>query len=52
MRDTFGVEAKLIEGSGGVFDVTVDNEVIFSKKNEGRFSTDEEIINLIKKKTT
>ena len=49
LKGAFGVEAELIEGSGGIFDVAVDNDVIFSKKKEGRFPTDEEIINLIRK---
>lgn len=31
------LDAKLIEGSGGVFDVVVDGELLFSKKQVGRF---------------
>jgi selT/selW/selH-like putative selenoprotein len=27
----------LVKGSGGVFEVTMDNQVIFSKKQTGRF---------------
>ncbi len=34
----------LTEGSGGVFEVTVDGDLIFSKKKEGRFPEDEEIL--------
>jgi selenoprotein W-related protein len=39
-----GVEPTLIRGGGGVFDVTVDGERIFSKKSVGRFPEDEEIL--------
>jgi selenoprotein W-related protein len=34
----------LIEGSGGVFEVTVDGDLIFSKKQEGRFPEDDEVL--------
>jgi selenoprotein W-related protein len=33
----------LIPSSGGVFEVTVGGELIFSKKRQGRFPDDEEI---------
>jgi selT/selW/selH-like putative selenoprotein len=31
-------------GSGGIFDVLADGEVIFSKHREGRFPTEDEIL--------
>jgi selenoprotein W-related protein len=34
---------ELIESSGGVFEVTKDATLIFSKRSEGRFPEDEEI---------
>ena len=34
---------ELIESSGGVFEITKDSDLIFSKKSEGRFPEDEEI---------
>jgi selT/selW/selH-like putative selenoprotein len=37
----------LIGGSGGVFDVTLDGKLIFSKHEQDRFPTDEEIVQLI-----
>ena len=43
-----GVRPTLIEGSGGVFEVTVDGELIFSKKKEGRFPEHEEILSALK----
>ena len=33
----FGVEAELIKGTGGVFEVTLNNSLIFSKKELNRF---------------
>tara|TARA_R110002095_G_scaffold150641_3_gene130329 strand:- start:5043 stop:5174 length:132 start_codon:yes stop_codon:yes gene_type:complete len=33
----------LIEGGGGVFEITVDGELRFSKKALGRFPTDAEL---------
>jgi selT/selW/selH-like putative selenoprotein len=37
----------LVRGSGGVFDVAVDGETVFSKWQENRFPTNQEIVNLI-----
>ena len=34
---------ELIEGSGGVFEVVKDGQLIFSKKQTGRFPEPEEI---------
>ena len=44
IRKSLGVESELVRGSGGIFDVTVDNQLIFSKKREGRFPTESEIV--------
>ena len=35
---------ELIESSGGVFEVTVDGKLIFSKRELGRFPEDEEVL--------
>ena len=34
----------LLKGAGGVFEVSVDGDLIFSKKAEGRFPEDDEIM--------
>ena len=51
MRETiekrFGVKAELIKGTGGVFEVTLNNSLIFSKKELGRFPDDNEISDII-----
>ncbi len=44
-----GADIKLISSGGGVFEITLDNELIFSKKSLGRFPDDGEIDNLIDK---
>jgi selenoprotein W-related protein len=43
LETRLGLRAELIKGSGGVFDVTVDGELIFSKKKTGRFPAPGEI---------
>jgi selT/selW/selH-like putative selenoprotein len=37
-----------VRGSGGIFVVTVDDEKIFSKHDQGRFPTEREIIDALK----
>ena len=49
LREEFGVEARLIEGHDGVFDVILDGETIFCKFEEMRFPRKEEIMEAIKK---
>lgn len=39
---------ELIPGSGGVFDVSVDGELIFSKKALGRHAYAHEVFDLLK----
>jgi selenoprotein W-related protein len=38
---------ELLEGSGGVFEVTVDGDLVFSKKETGRFPAYQEIPELL-----
>ena len=42
------IEPELVMSSGGVFEVEYENELIFSKKEVGRFPDIGEILNLIK----
>ncbi len=39
-----GVESKLICGGGGIFDVVVDGDMIFSKHESDRFPEPDEIL--------
>ena len=48
LKDAFGVNTKLVAGGGGVFDVTVDRRLVFSKKSLKRFPTPGETAGLVK----
>jgi len=41
------VEIKLVQSSGGVFDVRVDDDLVFSKKKVGRHAESGEILRLV-----
>ena len=43
-------EIKIIPSSNGVFEVTIDNELIFSKKKLDRFPEENEVENIVKEK--
>jgi selenoprotein W-related protein len=47
LRGGLGVESKLIKGGGGVFDVTVDGKLVYSKHETGRFPEPGEVLKLI-----
>ncbi|MCA9231561.1 MAG: Rdx family protein [Planctomycetales bacterium] len=48
LKGAFGIEAGLIEGSHGVFDIRLDGDLIFSKDELGRFPEHSEVILLIR----
>ncbi len=47
IRERFAINATLVRGHSGVFDVWVDGKRIFSKNETGRFPEDDEILLLI-----
>ena len=47
LSNLFGIESELIESGGGVFEVRLNNNLIFSKKQLGRFPEEDEIENFI-----
>lgn len=48
MRRKFsGIEVELIAGSGGIFEVVADSRLIFSKRQQGRFPGEGEIVILL-----
>jgi selenoprotein W-related protein len=49
MKQKFGADARLIKGGGGVFEVVVDGDLVFSKKNLGRFPEPGEVVDLVTK---
>ena len=44
LQDRYGAEVELVPGVGGVFEITVDGRLGFSKKATGRFPSDEEAL--------
>lgn len=44
IQDARGVEAELVRGDNGVFDVVVDGKLIYSKHQTGRFPDPDEIL--------
>lgn len=52
MRDRFeklaDTQVSLVKSSGGVFEITVNDELVFSKKALGRFPSEPEIDTMLK----
>jgi len=44
IESTFGVNAELIVGKGGCFEVLADGNLVFSKNEAGRFPENSEVI--------
>lgn len=51
IKASYGLTPKLIEGGGGIFDVKVDDKLIFSKHQVGRFPEHHEVLDQIGKLT-
>jgi len=49
MKDAFAeAEVTLVESSGGRFEVSLDGELVFSKKKLGRHANPGEVVGLIR----
>jgi selT/selW/selH-like putative selenoprotein len=48
LRNAFGIESDLVEGTHGIFDVYVDDRLIFSKHREQRFPDPGEVVTLVR----
>lgn len=48
LKSEFDTEAELIRGDGGVFDVVVDGDLIYSKHETGSFPSGGQIAHLLK----
>jgi selT/selW/selH-like putative selenoprotein len=44
LKSQLGINAELIKSSGGVFEVTVGNELIYSKKATGEFPDEQQLV--------
>ena len=42
------MQAELIKGSGGVFDVTADGALLYSKHSTGRFPENSEVLQALR----
>jgi predicted Rdx family selenoprotein len=47
LKEAFDVDAKLIAGSGGIFDVTVDGKRLYCKHETGKFPDKGEVVALL-----
>jgi selT/selW/selH-like putative selenoprotein len=47
ISNRFGIDATLIQGVSGVFDVVVDGKTVFSKHKEKRFPENAEVVSAI-----
>jgi len=49
LRNQFSIEATLVPGSHGIFDVLVDGTLVYSKFDTGRFPNPGEVVESIQK---
>ncbi len=47
IKKKYGLTAALREGAGGIFEVSIDDSVVYSNQTTYRFPTDEEIFEKI-----
>lgn len=45
-----GAEVRLVKSSGGVFEVTADGVLVFSKKSLGRHAAPGEVVELLRQR--
>jgi selT/selW/selH-like putative selenoprotein len=48
LRSAFGADSELVEGTQGIFDVYVDDRLVFSKHREQRFPNPGEVVRLVR----
>ena len=44
LKDAFNADAFLIEGAGGIFDVVIDGDLVYSKHETGEFPDEDPLI--------
>jgi len=49
IKHKFGIEPELIRSGGGVFEISKDGQLVFSKKKLGRFPEVDEVFTLLSK---
>lgn len=50
LKEVFGFDSELVKSEGGVFEIELGGNLIFSKASLGRFPEDGEIQKLVKEK--
>ena len=48
IKDSFGIESELIEGTSGIFDVVADGTMIFSTYETDRFPEPDEVLDALR----
>jgi selT/selW/selH-like putative selenoprotein len=48
LKKNLGAEIELVAGANGIFDISLDGKIIFSKLQKGHFPEPAEIIELVK----
>jgi hypothetical protein len=43
IKNKYGITASLREGAGGIFEVSIDSDTVYTNQETYRFPTDEEI---------
>ncbi len=49
IKKELGIDSEIVRGSGGRFDVTVDEQQIWSKHDTGTFPREKDIVEMLKK---
>jgi selenoprotein W-related protein len=50
LKQEFGTEVALIKGKDGVFEVTIDGDLVFSKRSLGRFPDPDEVAQIMRRR--
>lgn len=50
IKDDLNLKAELIKSDGGVYEITMNGELIYSKRKTGVFPADSEIIDKIRER--
>lgn len=48
LKEKLGLDCELIASHGGVFEISVNGKLVFSKQSQGRFPDDGEVVKLLK----
>ncbi len=48
MKKALGADTELVASGGGVFEISVDGNLVFSKRSLGRFPEDGEVVEKIR----